>query len=428
MGGPGLFTVNASSIDLGNTYGIISGGVYDPQGGYDRYADLASITPSGATVDVTVNADQTGTVVVDGTTIAPHDSLSMLTSTIATIGGGNVNVTSTGGSMDLGSEDLFGNETRDLGFGVYTSGNGDVNVTAENDIDIDGSRIASYNGGNISIVSLQGNVDAGDGGAAYIQVPVAYVDPADGEAQVYREAVFGSGIVADTLIDPSQVPDSAVIPGNVTVETFQGDINANLGGILQEALDGNVSAGPTITLVAGTASSGTFGQPGYSPGYGGNINLGQAGAIGGTVNATAYGTQPNGNINGLVISRQNSDINAAQNFSGAVLSGGSANVSGGGTVSGIIVGVTGANVTGAGGVSAQVLSQNANVGGVAQNTLGATATATATSQSASGQASSDSKQELASNETGTDDDEKKKQKMHPLIRRIKRVTVILPKT
>jgi len=422
VGGPGLFTVNASSIDLGNTYGIISCGVYDPQGGYYRYADLASITPSGATLDVTVAADQTGTVVVDGTTIAPHDSLSMLTSTIAAIGGGNVNVNSTDGAMDLGSADLFGNETRDLGFGIFTSGNGDVNVTADGDINIDGSRIASYNGGNIFIESLQGNVDAGNGGASYIQVPVAYVNPANGEAAVYREAVFGSGIVADTLIDPSQVPNSAVVPGNITVKTPQGDIIADLGGILQEALNGNVSAGPTITLVAGTPPSGTLGQPGYSPGYAGNIDLGQSGVIGGTVNATA-----NGNITGLVISRQNSDINAAQNFSGAVLSGGSANVSGGGSVSGVIVGVSGATVTGAGGVSAQVLSQNANVGGVAQNTLGATATATATSQSAAGQASSDSKQQLASNDTGADDDEKKKKKMQPLMRRIKRVTVILPR-
>ena len=85
IGGPGQFEINAGSIELGNTYGILSCGVLDPQGGYDRYADLASITPSGATVNVTVSGD-----------------LDMLTSTIATIGGGDVNVISTGGSMDLG--------------------------------------------------------------------------------------------------------------------------------------------------------------------------------------------------------------------------------------------------------------------------------------------------------------------------------------
>jgi len=314
VGGPGLFSVNASSIDLGNTYGIISCGVYDPQGGYSRYANLASVTPSGATLDVTVAADQTGTVVVDGNTIAPHDSISLLTSTIAAIGGGNLNLTSTGGSMDLGSSELLGNSTRDLGFGVFTSGNGNVNVTALNNISVDGSRIATYNGGNIVIESLQGNVDAGNGGASYIQVPVAYVNPANGAAQVYREAAFGSGIVAYTLVNPSGIPNSASVPGNITVKTFRGDIIASLGGILQEALNGNVAAGPTINLVAGTAPSGTVGQPDYSPGYAGNIDLGQSGVIGGTVNAHAYkdANGNGGNINGLVISRQNSDIVAAQ--------------------------------------------------------------------------------------------------------------------
>ena len=209
------------------------------------------------------------------------------------------------------------------------------------------------------------------------------------------------------------------------METPRGDIIASLGGILQEALNGNVSSGPTITLTAGTPASDT------SPGYAGNINLGDSGVIGGTVNATAYkdANGNGGNITGLVISRQNSDINAAQNFNGTVLSGGSATVSGGGTVSGIIVGVSGATVSSgvANGVSANVISQNANVGGVAQNTLGATASATSTSQSAAQQASNDAKQQVASNNSGDDDDDKKKKKGLPLLHRIKRVTVLLPK-
>ncbi len=420
LGGPGEFDINATSIDLGNTYGILSCGVEDVEAGYSRYANLASITPSGATVNVTVTADQTGTVVVDGNTIDPHASLAMLTSTIAAIGGGDVNVTSTGGSMDLGSQELFGNELREVGFGILNSGNGNVNVTVLGDIDINGSRIASYNGGNIFIESLQGNVNVGSGGASYIGVPVTYVDPATGLAELYREAIYGSGIVANTLVDPPQVPGSASVPGNITVETPRGDIKASLGGILQEALNGNISSGPTITLTAGTPFNDDWNSQ-EPPLYIGNINLGESGAIGGTVDLKATG-----DIIGLVISRQNSTVNAGQNFSGTVLSGGSANVSGGGTVSGVIVGVTGATVSGAGGVSANVISQNANVGGVAQNTLGATASATSTSQAAAQQSSNDARQQVASN-NGGDDDDKKKKKSLPLLHRIKRVTVILPK-
>ena len=294
IGGPGQFDINAGSISLGNTYGILSCGVADPQGGFGRYNNLASLTPSGASVNVTVAADQT--VMVDGaTTTVP--SLDMLTSTIAAIGGGDVNVTSTGGSMDLGSQELF-NVPRQVGLGIFTSGNGNVNITAFGDIDINGSRIAAFNGGNIFVESQQGTVNVGSGAASANGVGVSYVD-GTGQAQFYAEQVFGSGIVALTLIKPSQVPGGAKVPGNITVNTPQGDIVATSGGIFQEALNGSIASGPIISLTAGTFPSGAPGAPGYFPGHAGNINLGQSGVIGGTVNLSA-----NGNISGQVISHQ----------------------------------------------------------------------------------------------------------------------------
>jgi hypothetical protein len=414
LGGPGQFDINAGSIELGNTYGILSCGVVDPQGGFGRYASLASITPSGASLDVTVADDSTMTV--NGvTTTSP--SLDMLTSTIASIGGGDVNVISTGGSMDLGSQELF-NTVRQVGFGVYAAGAGNVNVTAHGDVNIDGSRIAAFNGGNISVESQTGDVNVGSGGATVTGVSVSYVDPVTGLAGLYVEGVAGSGILASTLVNPSQIPGGATIPGNITVNTPQGDIVADLGGILQEALNGNVAGGPTIDLTAGTFPSGTPGSPGYLPGHAGNIDLGNSGVIGGTINLTA-----NGNISGVVISRQNSSINAAQNFTGTLLSAGSADVAAGGSVSGTIIGVGGASVSG-GSITASVLGQNVSVnGGAATSTLGSSATATSTSQSASQQASQSANQEVASTDTG-DDKNKKKQ---PTLQRTKRVTVILPK-
>ena len=406
LGGPGQFDINAGSISLGNSSGILSCGVTDPNDGFGRYQNLVSITPSGATVNVTAAGD-----------------LDMLTSTIAALGGGNVNVTSTGGSMDLGLQQAP-NAERQVGFGIFTSGNGNVNVTALGDINIDGSRIATFNGGNINVESLDGTVNVGSGGDTFNGVYVSYVDPATGQPGYYAEDVYGSGILANTLVPSTQVPlppGSASVPGNVTVETPRGNIVATLGGITQEALDGNTAAGPIITLIAGTAASGTVGSPNYSPGYGGNIDLGQSGVIGGTVNLTA-----NGNITAdLVISRQNSTIAAAQNFNGSVLSAGLASVSGGNSVVGIIVGVGGANVSGAS-VTADVLGQNVSVnGGASQSTLGATASATSASQSAANQSETQAKEQLASNDDGSDDDKKNK-KLHPTLQRVKRVTVILP--
>ena len=132
-----------------------------------------------------------------------------------------------------------------------------------------------------------------------------------------------------------------------------------------------------------------------------------------------------GDIIGQVVSRQNSTVTAGQNFSGTLLSGGSASVSGGGTVSGTIIGVGGANVSGGSGVSASVLGQNVSVnGGAATSTLGSSAGATAGAQSAAGTTSSQNQQAVAANSDQDSDDDKKKKK-GGLVRKVGRVTVIL---
>jgi type IV secretory pathway TrbL component len=150
----------------------------------------------------------------------------------------------------------------------------------------------------------------------------------------------------------------------------------------------------------------------------GNIDLGQSGVIGGTVDVTAYG-----NITGLIISRQNSTVQAAQNIDVSVLAGGAASVSGGGAITGVIVGAGGVSVSGSS-VTAEALGQNVSVnGGASQSTLGTSAAATSTSQSAAQAASNDTKQEVANNSS---DDDQKKKPLHRLMQRVKRVTVILP--
>ena len=394
VGGTGAFNISASSLSLGNAYGILSLGNGKLLGADYSYLTPYLQTQPGATINVTLAGN-----------------LEMPSSTIAALGGGNVNVTSTGGSMDLGSQYLVQFEAEimrgdNLGLGIYTSGGGDVNVSALGNINIDSSRIATFNGGDIYIESLTGDVNAGSGGN--VSIPINVFSAKANLASQPFEQVYANGIAALTLVNASQVPDSATVPGNITVKTLQGNIYASQGGILQEALNGNISAGPTITLEAGSKDQG----------YAGNIDLGNSGVIGGTVNLSA-----NGNITGLVISRQNSTVNAAQSFSGTVLSGGTANLSAGGTVSGTVIGVGGVSAAGAGGVTASLLGQNVSVnGGAAASTLGTSATATSTSQSAAGTASDAAKQQVAT-DTTEDDDLKKKKK--PQIHKISRVTVLL---
>jgi filamentous hemagglutinin family protein len=426
VGGMGAFDVTAGSISLGNSYGILSLGNGNLLGLNYSYLTPYLQSQPGATINVTVAQDQT--VMVNGVaTTLP--SLNMPSSTIAAIGGGDVNVQSTGGSMDLGSQYLVQFEAQimsgdNLGLGIYTSGGGKVNVTAQGNINVDSSRIATFNGGDIFIESFAGDVNAGSGGN--VSIPINVFSPLASSLTQPFEYVYANGIVAQTLVNATQVPGSATVPGNITVKTPQGSISASQGGVLQEALNGNISAGPTITLEAGTPNPAGDWNSKLPPLYGppqigvGNIDLGNSGVIGGTVVVRATGK-----VTGLLISSKGADINANSLGSLTVLSGGPTVVVSGQASSGegiTIIGVGGVSVSGIG-TGANLLGPNVTVnGGAAQSTLGNAATATSTSQSAVGTASNDSKQQVAG-DTSEDDDQKKKKK--PQIRKVGRVTVIL---
>ncbi len=394
IGGPGQFNISAGSMELGSSEGIESWGY-----GGTYYGNLLPYTQSGAAVNVTLSGN-----------------LDMVTSRIASFDGGNVSVASTGGEMDLGSQDLFG--TSALAFGIYTSGHSDVSVIADKDVNINGSRIASYNGGNIFVESLAGNVNAGSGGNASVNVPLVSAVPGPHGliADTSEDPIYGSGIVALSLPKSLQTPGGNPLPGNITIDTPRGNIVSEEAGILQLALDGSITGGPTVTLNAGTPASGG------NPAIPGNIDLGNSGLIGGTVNLSAQG-----NITGLVISRQDSTINAAQNFSGVSLSGGTSHLDAGGSISGTVIGIGGISASGGSGISASLLSQSVSAGGkAAVSTLGTSATATSAGQSAAQQSTADAKQQLASTDTLGQNLDKKKKK-GPVLQRVKRVTVILPK-
>jgi hypothetical protein len=406
IGGPGKFDINAGSLSLGNSQGIIScgiGGTVLNSVAMDiNFNSVSPLTDAGASVEVNIAGN-----------------LDMLTSRIASLYGGDVSVNA-GGNMNLGSQEIPSGHEADA-YGIYTTGVSDVNVTANGNIDINGSRIAAFNGGNVFVESFDGNVSVGSGGNTYVDVPL--VGPASLPGWTPNNApnnyfldyqIYGSGIVATSLPQSYQPSGLDILPGNITVKTPRGDIVSSDAGILQYAQDGSTAGGPTITLEAGTPAQN--GNPAIS----GNIDLGHSGIIGGTVNLTAQG-----NITGLVISRQDSSINSAGNFSGTLLSAGSANVSAGGSVSGTIIGVTGANVTGSSLSGLSVLSQNANANGTKSDSLGTSATGSDAGNSAAGANSQEAARQVASNDT--EDDEKKKKDGkggQGLVRRNSRVRIL----
>ena len=79
---------------------------------------------------------------------------------------GNVNV-NVGGTLDVGGQfTTLGDPSAPKG--IFTTSGGNVSVTANGDVNVDGSRIAAYDGGNINVKSLNGDVNAGAGGAGYV--------------------------------------------------------------------------------------------------------------------------------------------------------------------------------------------------------------------------------------------------------------------
>jgi filamentous hemagglutinin family protein len=421
LGGTGTFEVSANSISLGNSDGILSvgsGSVLTRD-----YSYLSQYITSGADINVAAAYLETPS------------------SVIAALGGGDVQVTGTGEipdsplnrngvgvTMDLGSQELTPflaaiiNHNGQIALGIYTTGGGKVTVKGLGAINVDSSRIGTFNGGDVWVESYTGDVDAGSGGSTFL-VPINVFAPFANLSEPL-EQVYANGIVAETLRYPSAVPGGATDPGDITVFTPQGDIIANQGGIKQEALNGTTPTKPTVTLTAGTPLvPDDYLNKAGPPLFVGNISLGTVGVIGETVIAQATGT-----ITGLAVSKHNTSITSQSVSSLTVLAGGTANVSvqSSGSGSGItIIGGSGVNANGIG-AGATLLGQNVSVnGGAAASTMGTSATATAASQSAANQASAETQQQVASNDGG-DDDEKKKKKTG-LSRSVGRVTVVLPK-
>jgi filamentous hemagglutinin family protein len=219
VSGPGNFDITANRIDLG-----ISGGITS----LAPSSALAAISPDGANISVTTVGD-----------------LSMTSSKVANesyLGGIMLNV---GGTLDVGGEfTTFGDPNAPKG--IFTTSGGNISVIANADVNVNGSRIAAYNGGNVTVESLNGNINAGTGGAGYVTMTALQLNKKTGQLQSIAASIPGSGILATTVAGSLQ---STL--GNILVEAPNGNITANQGGILQIAFNGRASASATTEILAG---------------------------------------------------------------------------------------------------------------------------------------------------------------------------------
>jgi hypothetical protein len=394
LGGGGTFDITANTLDLGSTHGIQTVGPANNPALHNYYiSTLPGYIPHGAAINVILTGD-----------------LDMFATTISSLNGGNISV-DVAGDVNVGSTYVPGNDQ--YARGIYTTVDSDVSVIAGGNIEVAGSRIAAYDGGNVTVESLHGNVDAGNGSSGSVAVYEYYVDPVTGATEFANPTIPLSGILAMTF--PPRDPlstEPAYSVGNVLVETPQGNIAASAAGIVQLPLNGMNSDAATVTVEAGSRDA--HGNVLYT----GNIDASGSGVVGSTVKLDATG-----DINGIVFARNNADINAQLNANVTVLAEGTANVSAGGNISGTIIGVGGISASG-GSIDASLLSQNISPGVETSGQKGFTQ-GTAANNASQGLANDQTTKAAETSDDNTDP-KKKKGKQVALAQKVSRVTVVLP--
>jgi filamentous hemagglutinin family protein len=376
LGGPGQFVISAHNMDLGTSAGIRSVGPL-------RNPNLARVSLQGASITLNLSGD-----------------LDITSSQIASFNGGNISLNSLG-SIQVGSQDSITSD--DTPKGIYTAHGGSVSVQAVGDIDVNGSRIASYDGGDVSVISLNGNVDAGAGARGFFSVTTSEWDPITHTVDIRNDRFFGSGIMALTRTDS----DTRV--GNITVRAGR-DILANAGGIIQLAFNSYDQSAAFMELYAGR-----------------DIIADQSGILGHVRSINA-----GGNVVGKIVSTGNNpvSIQLGGNFIGTVLSSGSVSMNAGGTIAGSIVGAGNVNVSGSE-ITASVISTGGNAntsGNTAGSTVGAFTSVAAPAAQKSVEAADKTVAADNTSLANAEDDKKKRAsaKGPVLVRRVGRVTVILP--
>ena len=125
--------------------------------------------------------------------------------------------------------------------GIFTASGGSVNIFAEGDVNVNESRVQTFDGGDITIWSDEGSINAGRGSKTEINAsPPKFEKNSSGDfVEVFSPPSVGSGIRAVTY-----QPD--VSPGNIYLFAPQGIIDAGEAGIS----GGKVILGATEVLNA----------------------------------------------------------------------------------------------------------------------------------------------------------------------------------
>ncbi|HET6464762.1 MAG TPA: filamentous hemagglutinin N-terminal domain-containing protein [Nitrospiria bacterium] len=146
-------------------------------------------------------------------------NLEMTQSTIVTYNGAAIHIhgldgpdSPVGGSVNIGTNHSTGFSPFGTYLGVLTLRGGEIDIKATGDVNVNKSRVATLGGGDIQILSTNGDINAGSGGknekVEFIVEEVAKDSQGNIIGKSYLEAkVPGSGIFTFHPSDPNPLPD-----------------------------------------------------------------------------------------------------------------------------------------------------------------------------------------------------------------------------
>jgi len=164
------------------------------------------------------------------TTASPYSgNLSLISSRIYTDDGGNISILVPGGEVDVGLANppstIEAKPASDLG--IVAEGTGNVDIYTLGDVNVNESRVFTLGGGNILIWSTLGSIDAGNGSKSSLSVPPPTVS-VDQAGNVTLN--FGGALAAGSGIRTIQT-NADVPPGDVDLDAPVGTVNAGDAGI-----------------------------------------------------------------------------------------------------------------------------------------------------------------------------------------------------
>lgn len=309
MGGPGTLAVEAGdSINLGTSQGIQAlGNAFNTllsgtgctlvvasgyskdfsdtsadssffsslQGDINQYAEDIAAGKNADALKIRADAEDLIAAFLANSTTSGSGDLNMTLSQISTLAGAAGIFILTNGNLNVGVTNITSGSSLTGGSGIYTAEGGDINIFANEDINVNESRIMTFFGGNITAWSDTGSINAGRGSNSAISASPPSIKAINGQAVlVFSPPAVGSGIRALTYTPGYGLP--APDEGDIYLYARQ-TIDAGEAGI----------AGGTVVLAAQQVlnannisfSVGSLGVPVASSGLGGLTSLSGVGSV-----------------------------------------------------------------------------------------------------------------------------------------------------